>query len=251
MSAAVAESMAAGAHHPVGVERLDDGVLVSLGPGRYVNRAIGIGPALDESDVEAVERFFAAHDMPSSIQLSSTAGEATLALLQDRGYRAEWFRSVFVQSLPASPDRSAASGRHRIEEVDEQNVERWLEVLAVGNGIATSDARAISDEYGHAASSAPGSADFLAYDDDGGGAAIGCGSVLYDGSTAWLGGAATIPSHRGRGVQSELVRHRLVEAARQGCDLAAVTATPAGTSARNLVRLGFGLVDVQLVVTRR
>jgi GNAT superfamily N-acetyltransferase len=64
-----------------------------------------------------------------------------------------------------------------------------------------------------------------------------------------LGGAATRAGHRGIGVQSALLRHRIRLAAEKGCDLTAATALPAGVSARNLRRHGLHLIDTQLVVT--
>lgn len=62
--------------------------------------------------------------------------------------------------------------------------------------------------------------------------------TLHDG-VAVLGGAATLPAHRGRGAQSRLLRHRLAVAARAGTTLAVATAVPGSASAANLVRAGF------------
>jgi GNAT superfamily N-acetyltransferase len=73
---------------------------------------------------------------------------------------------------------------------------------------------------------------------------------IVDG-VAWLGGAATIPKHRQRGVQAALVAHRLRLAAQLGCGLAAVTALSNGPSARNIVRLGFQHIHTQAVVERK
>ena len=70
-------------------------------------------------------------------------------------------------------------------------------------------------------------------------------------AVGWLGGAATLPENRGRGLQQALVEQRLRLAAAEGCDLAAATALPDGQSARNLVRFGFRLLYTQVVLTRR
>ena len=58
----------------VAARPLGDGVLVALGPGRYVNRAIGVGPDLDDVDLDSVEAFFASRGLPPSVQLSSWVG---------------------------------------------------------------------------------------------------------------------------------------------------------------------------------
>lgn len=76
----------------------------------------------------------------------------------------------------------------------------------------------------------------------------GCGSLHVADGVGWLGGAATMPAFRRRGVQATLVAHRLQMALDLGCDIAAATAVPSGASARNLVRLGFHLVQTQVVV---
>ena len=57
-----------------------------------------------------------------------------------------------------------------------------------------------------------------------------------------------MPAFRRHGVQATLVAHRLRMATELGCDIAAATAVPSGASARNLVRLGWQLVQTQLVV---
>ena len=82
------------------------------------------------------------------------------------------------------------------------------------------------------------------------GAPVGCAALTPERGIGWLGGAATVPSGRRRGVQGALVRHRMAVAAAAGCDLAVVTAMPAGDSARNLARLGFTLAYCQAVLTK-
>ena len=64
-------------------------------------------------------------------------------------------------------------------------------------------------------------------------------------STAVLAAAATLPDFRGRGCQAALLHARLAEAARHGCELAVVEATPGSTSQRNLER-----VDLRLAYTK-
>jgi GNAT superfamily N-acetyltransferase len=57
-----------------------------------------------------------------------------------------------------------------------------------------------------------------------------------------LGGAATLPEFRCRGVQRALIESRLAVATRAGCELAVVTADPGSSSGRNAERTGFQLV---------
>jgi GNAT superfamily N-acetyltransferase len=232
----------------VAARPLGEGVLVALGPGRYVNRAIGVGPDLDDADLDEVEEFFASRGLPPSVQLSSWVGGQTLARLSSRHYRPQWFRSVFARALPIPdlPTRADVSDGDRISvvAVDDEELDRWLDVLADGNEVGSGQARGISDEFGRGVHSAAGSADFLAVVD---GRAVGCGSLQVACGVGLLGPAATRPADRGRGVQSALLRHRIRCAADLGCDVVAASALPAAASARNLLRHGLRLVDTQLV----
>lgn len=63
-------------------------------------------------------------------------------------------------------------------------------------------------------------------------------------------GAATVPAHRRQGVQSALLRARLVDAAAQGRDLAVVTTEPASKSQLNVQRAGFALLYSRAILRR-
>jgi ribosomal protein S18 acetylase RimI-like enzyme len=67
---------------------------------------------------------------------------------------------------------------------------------------------------------------------------------------AQLSGAATLPAHRRRGVQSALLRARLVDAAAAGCDLAVVTTDPGSKSQENVQRAGFELLYARAILVR-
>ncbi len=62
--------------------------------------------------------------------------------------------------------------------------------------------------------------------------------TVHDG-IAVMGGASTLPDHRGRGAQSRLLAHRLWLAAEAGCTLAVGTARADSVSLANLRRAGF------------
>lgn len=89
----------------------------------------------------------------------------------------------------------------------------------------------------------PGWHHYLAYESD---EPIATAAMYVAGPGAWLGFAATLASHRGRGAQTALVTRRLQEAAREGCRWVSVETaeeTPERTvpSFRNLTRLGFSV----------
>ena len=221
------------------------GALIAMGACRYVNRAIGVTvDIIAPSGLDTIEAFFADHGLPSAIELSPFAPSETVNLLRSRCYVPDWFRSVFAIAL-AGHQPGPGSTLH-IERVDESTRAEWLEVLARGNNIDDDVRRATSDEFAMANANVPGTVDLLARIDT---RAVGCASLHVDNDIGWLGGAATLPDWRGRGIQSALLEYRLSLASEAGLDLAAVTAVPSGASARNIGRSGFTHVQTQLVVT--
>jgi GNAT superfamily N-acetyltransferase len=222
------------------------GALIAMGAGRYVNRAIGMATAqLSPHDLDSIEQFFTERNLPSMIELSSWAPSSILKELAQRTYVPMWFRSVFA----LTPTLTFATSRAglRVEPVGDEDENRWLDVFARGFEAEQGEVRVANDEIGRASRIAPDAHTFLAFIDDD---VVGCGSVQFVDGIAWLGGAATIPEFRQRGVQAALVAHRLGLAAEAGCELAAVSALSNGPSARNIVRLGFQHIHTQVVVER-
>lgn len=204
--------------------RFLDGALVAMGPGRHVNRAIGVTlDHLSPSDVETIEAFFVDRCVAPMIELSAWAPTSTVEALSKRGYVSEWIRSTFARR----PGVAAASSSTdlRIDRVEQRHHERWLRVFNDGFGAVDRDAVVANDEIGRASLVAPDSHIFLACID---GKPVGCGSVHIVDGVAWLGGAATLPTFRRRGVQAALIAHRLAFAAATGCELAAVSRSPTG-----------------------
>lgn len=67
---------------------------------------------------------------------------------------------------------------------------------------------------------------------------------------AQLSGAATLPDHRRRGVQTALLRTRLADAFHGGCDIAVVTTQPGSKSTENVQRFGFELLYVRAILVK-
>jgi GNAT superfamily N-acetyltransferase len=221
-----------------------DGALIAMGAGRYVNRAMAVTTLeLSSADLDRIEQFYTARGLPPMIEVSSWAHAATVQQLAERRYAPLWFRAMFaIVTPPSSPDRDTV----RIERVTDDAVTTWMAVLADGNQVSGDASRQVSDEFA-AASRTSDSVDLLAFID---GRAVGCGSLQAIDGIGWLGGAATLPEYRGRGVQTALLRHRLQLATALSCELVAATAIPSGASARNMHRLGFTHVQTQLVMSK-
>lgn len=96
-------------------------------------------------------------------------------------------------------------------------------------------------------STTPGMVLYLARRD---GEIAGAGSIRISKGLAQMSGASTLPAHRRRGVQSTLLRARLADAARAGCDLAITCTEPASKSQENMQRAGFELLYARAVLLR-
>ena len=159
------------------------GALIAMGPGRYVNRAIGVSISdMSADDVDTIEQFFAERGLPSMIELSSWAPPSTVAELARRNYTPTWFRSVFAlrPGSIAGPLRTDV----RIDRVGDDNAAQWLEVFARGFEAEHGETRVANDEIGEAGRIAPNAHTFLAHLDD---EAVGCGSMQVVDGVAWLG----------------------------------------------------------------
>lgn len=238
---------------------LDGGALLWSGPGRYLNRAVGLGtgdlPAATVLD--AVEDFYAGCGAPAMLELAPWRS-ALVEEVARRHYAFRWFRNVYVRDLDDVHDRHPPTHRFAVQRVGAETFAAWCSILA-GDAAPGSAARAVSDEFCDAVhhhgdalrvGGEHGNIDLLATDPDTG-EPIACGSLHVVDGIGWLGGAATLAAHRRRGAQRELLVDRLHRAARAGCRLAAVTALPGGTSARNIEAAGFRLLGTQAVVERQ
>lgn len=228
------------------------GALVATGPGRYVNRAMGVGldpePAVD---LEEIERFFDEHHVTPAIEVSAWTDPSVIGQLNDRSYALGWFRSMFAVDLASWPDggpvATPTSASIAVTAAAPDDLAIWQKMLADGNEIADPTARRISDDFAVTMWNTPGTHHHLART---GGETVGCGSIHLVDEMAWMGGMATLPAWRGRGVQAALIDHRLRLARSLGCKFALATAATAGVSARNLTRHGFQLTHTQVVMVR-
>ena len=98
--ATVAGFIGHAADDPARAVAFGDGALIAFGPGRYVNRAVGISlDDIGDDGVDELEAFYAASGVPPSLEVASWAPAALVARLGRRGYVVEWFRNVYVSEV--------------------------------------------------------------------------------------------------------------------------------------------------------
>ena len=227
---------------------LDGGVLAAMGPGRYVNRGVGVGLGGTPTAVllDELESFFGQRGLPPMLEVSPWAPTELVAELAARGYTVQWFRDVFAHPLGDLPTPSVL----RVHEVHDDPAADWAAdwaAILAADTEAGSAAREIALEFCDAVRHVANSVHLVALVGE---QPVATGSLSIVDGVGWLGGAATLAAQRGQGAQHALLVERLHRARSAGCTLAAATALPHGVSARNLQRVGFRLLYSQTVMAR-
>jgi GNAT superfamily N-acetyltransferase len=244
------------------VTPLAGGLVVYAAPGSPMNKGIGIAitESLEEAPLAAVEEEWRDRNEPMRIELSSLAKPEAAALLTNRGYRLIGFENQLGCELhdwneAGSGLRAPDSGSEIIvQTLAESDEKLWRDVTV--DGFAHADAsptaheifpREVLDDIFATLGRTSGFRRYVARID---GQVAGAASLRIDGDIAQLAGAATLPAFRRCGVQTALLRHRLLEARERGCMLAVVTTQPGSTSQANVQRRGFTVLYTRAILVR-
>jgi GNAT superfamily N-acetyltransferase len=248
---AMAELARADGDARAGTWPIAGGAACFAGPDSPCTKLVGLGleRGPDDAELEPLERAFDERRTAVRAEVTSLAG-ATAAALCTRGYALEGFEYVLGRPLADTRDDVPTVA---IESCTLADHEAWIDTIV--EGFAHPDAMAPHEEFPRDALARifermGRSGDFRRWlvRDDGRIAAVA--SLRIDRGLAMLCGSATLPAMRRRGLQSALVRHRLAQASRAGCDLAIVTAAPGSKSQQNLERAGFALLYVRAILVR-
>ena len=242
------------------LREFNGGVAAYVEPGTPFNKVVGLGfdgvPAPEVLD--RLEREFADRQAPLQFEISTLADPELARTLTKRGYHLVGFENV----LGMDPRQgSASSGRSTPGDIvvvaaDSGDAETWIDVVATGfltpdvyDGPASHEefGREVLERIYSDTIAAPGFERFLARR---GGAVAGGASFRIQDGVAQLAGASTLPDHRRQGVQTALLRHRLAEAARRGCDVAVVTTSPGSPSQQNVQKAGFALLYARAILVK-
>jgi ribosomal protein S18 acetylase RimI-like enzyme len=242
------------------ISDINGGVAACVEPDSPFNKVAGLGfdgvpeaKALDE-----VERAFDAQGQPVRVEIATLADPAVAQAFTRRGYDLIGFENVLGLTLDQDMVRKLASSplpeRLAIAETTAEDERAWADTVITGflhpdafDGPASDQnfpRDVLERTYADMAASG-GFARYLAR--FGEAVAGGAGLRVFD-NVAQLCGAATLPAFRRRGVQSALLRRRLVDAGSQGCDLAVVTTQPGSKSQENVQRFGFELLYSRAVL---
>ena len=247
------------------IEDIGGGIAVYAGPGQPFNKIAGLGFApLAEADLAALEAEYDRRGGEMRVELSSLAPGDVSSMLTRRGYVLGGDENALALAL--TPDVIAGFARERdaaaargieITPAGPADMRTWIDTVVDGflhpdvfDGPPPTESferQTLEDVFGDQVE-VPGGEHYLARRD---GVIAGGGSMRLDHGVAILSGASTLPAHRRRGVQSALLRARLVDAASAGCDIAVITTEPGSKSQENVQRIGFALLYVRAILVRR
>lgn len=224
--------------------------------GSPLNKVAGLGitECINESALEAIERKYTERDCPVQIELSTHADPSVGETLTARGYQLVGFENVLAHDL-----RSLAAidlpEDVSINPSDTGDFDHWLRTIV--DGFAAPDVQGVPSHESFPTdvleriigdlATARGMSRLLAK--RAGQPAGGASMRMADG-VAQLCGAATLPDHRRRGVQTALLLTRLHQARDADCDLAVVTTQPGSKSMQNVMKQGFSLLYARAVLVK-
>lgn len=224
-------------------------------PGSPFNKLGGLGleggATLDEDTLAAAEAEFARRGVPLQIELASLADPALLATLSRRGYVLVGCEHVLGRSLSPRERFPEAPGIE-VTLVSSGGFDAWLDAVLHGFAVPDGSSAAPPEDFPRDVLAADlvdmhRVSGFSCWQARRAGELAGGASLRVSDGVAQLYGAATLPAHRRRGVQSALLHARLRAAAEAGADLATVTTQPGSKSQHNAQRQGFELLYARTI----
>jgi ribosomal protein S18 acetylase RimI-like enzyme len=207
---------------------------------------LGFGRLPSTAELDEVERAFAELGAPVQVELCQLADAGAGAFFTERAYRLESFENVLGRRLddPGFPDD--------VRLCRDDELETWLSEVADAIAVADTEGLPSHEDFPretvvNAMRDMAGVRRYLA---ERGGEFAGGASFRVTDGIAQFTGAATVPAHRRRGVQTALLRARLAAATEAGGDVAVVTTQPGSKSHQNVQRQGFDLLYTRAILVK-
>jgi len=194
---------------------------------------LGIFEGLFPAGLIAAERFFFNHGTAAVHEVSPFAGVEALGFLAERGYWPVEFSNVMYCPVDGVLAEAADLDAH-VAAASEAAV--WADIMARGWAAEYPELRELLMANRAIGAACEGNVQFLA---GLGREPVATATLCIHEGVALLGGAATVPEMRRRGLQTALIAARIRYAFGHGCDLAMMVAAPGSHSQRNGERNGF------------
>lgn len=223
-------------------------------PGSPMNKVLGLGlgVAVTDEDLDALEEFYDEREAPIQIELCPLVSVELVAKLQNRGYVLKGFENELACALP----RPLPATSIQVEVLaGDRGVEAYLRATVEGFAVPDTaphppdgPAPDVMDTIGRAMRQFihPDIARYLVRID---GEPAGAAASVITNGVLGIFGTGTRPAYRRRGVQSALVAKAL-ECAAGRADLAIATTEPGSISQRTFERFGFQVLYTRAILLR-
>jgi len=231
-------------------EEICGGHMAFAGLGSPIGRATGAG--LDRpftaNDIDRIEQFYQAPKAPSQVDLCPLHDTAVFEMFKERGYAIAELNNVLYRRLDAeekfpAPPVGCEIRRALLEEADQ--AASIVERSFFPEGAPEAYRGLLAPLYQMENASV-----YVAAIEE---RMVACGISMNmpPHRVAGMFGAGTLTEFRGRGLQTALLRTRMAEAARAGCEYAVVVTQGGTTSQRNCERLGFSVAYSKATVIKK
>ncbi len=234
------------------VERIAGGFAMYCGANSPVTQAIGLGldGPVGEAEFNRLEEFYRSRNEAVRVETCPLADASLIRHFGERGYRVTEFSNVMVLPLNGSGLSNVAAtdlpAGVTIERIGNEQMDLWTLTVAQGfseNFPVTHEILGVMKMFALGSNVQC----YLARVD---GAVAGGATLALREGVAGLFGASTLPAFRNRGVQTALLKERLVRAVAGKCDLAVCIAQPGSISQRNVTRRGFSVLYTRVKFER-
>jgi GNAT superfamily N-acetyltransferase len=220
------------------------GIAVCTGS-QFINTAVGIGLDIPVSnaDIDKLEAYFKAHNVPSHIDICSFTDIAFCNLLNERHYYLTDFITAYIHPLDKTQPLPNVNPDIIVEPINSTQNDIWMQTLMdISPHDETTDTR-LAQTVTHREHTTC----FLAWLD---GKAVGASALSIRDGVAFFYSMATRQAYRNLGVQTAMIQTRLAYAQVQGCEMAFAATIPGDHSMRNLMRAGFSIAYVRCTMQK-
>lgn len=247
-------ALAAGAGRSDGVASLEvaGGRALCSFAGSPLNKVLGLGlgSAVDDADLDAIEAFYDGRGIPVQIELCPLAVPGLAGRLTKRGYQLQAFENQLAR--PLDDHGPLPEPGLRVTPTTPDVDDLWLRVAAGGFAVPDGpgvlvglpppdlldNITKVMRGFIH-----PAFERLLVWVD---GEPAGAANAYVIDGVLGIAGTATLPAFRRRGIQQAVVAHALRHGAGRA-DLAMATTEPGSISQRNFERAGFQVVYTRAI----
>jgi hypothetical protein len=205
----------------------------------FMNRVAGLAPENADVLPRILSLYRAAGIRPwFEVAPYSRPGDPVGVGLASSGAIPEWHSTLLYAPASIATMQPAVAGgpssQVSVRRVEAGEISLFADVLLRGWGVPDDELAEAIEDHGHWPA-VPGWRLYLAEVD---GEPAAAAVLQVRGGVGYLATASTLPSARGRGCQTALIRRRIVDAAAEGCDLVSGQALLGSTSQQNMERAG-------------